>query len=429
MTSKARDLAKRLKRFNVPTNLRRHPNTVVAIGDSRVAQIHADGAFRNKSAYNHFSMGNALAGNRAILLKNFGVSGQRTDEILPRLKSAIDTGAYVLYIHAGVNDIAQNYPTAATSGVTTFNNLRIMIDAAVDAGMLPLVVLEPGANNMTPAQITQLWILNQLLREYAEVCPHLVLFDLGAAIYNMAATSSTALALVGTIDGVHEGVLAGYNGGKAFAQVLMAIMPPRPHGVRSATEVPANSSTYLVNNPMFTTATGGGLGTGFTGTVAGLWSTQRSGAATGVASVGTAADGSGLSEQIVQATFAAAGEEVRVVQDIAIGLWNPGDILEAHAEVAVDAGSVNLASVMLYLQANGTIGGSAAPITAMDGYSAAGMGSTTTEAYKVNLSTEKLIVPNYDVKSWVTMHVKAIGSGAGSATFRVRRATAKKRYT
>jgi hypothetical protein len=429
VTSKARDLIKRLDRLGVPKNLRRHPNTIVALGDSRVAQIHADGAFRNKAAYNHFTMGNALAGNRAILVKNLGVSGQRTDEILPRLKQAIDSGAYVLYIHAGVNDIAQSYPTAATSGVTTFNNIRIMIDAAVDAGMLPLVVLEPGANNFTTAMITQLWILNQLLREYAETCPHLVLFDLGAAIYNMAATSTTALALVGTVDGVHEGVLAGYNGGKAFAQVLTAIMPPRPHGVRSSTEIPANSSLYLTQNPMFTTATGGALGTGITGTVAGFWSTQRSGAATAVASVGTASDGSGLSEQIMQTTFTAAGEEMRVVQDVAIGLWSPGDIVQGHAEVAVDAGSVNLASVMVYVQANGTIGGNGVAATAMDGYSGAGMGATTTEAYKVNLSTEKLNVPNYDVKSWITLHIKAIAAGAGSATFRVRRATAKKRFS
>jgi hypothetical protein len=232
----------------------------------------------------------------------------------------------------------------------------------------------------------------------------LVLFDLGAAIYNMAATSTTALALVGTVDGVHEGVLAGYNGGKAFAQILTAIMPPRPHGVRSSTEVPANSSLYLTQNPMFTTASGGSLGTGFTGTVAGSWATQRSGSATGVASVGTASDGSGLSEQIMQATFTAAGEEVRLVQDVAIGLWSPGDIVQGHAEVAVDAGSVNLASVMAYVQANGTIGGNGVAATAMDGYAGAGMGATTTEAYKVNLSTEKLNVPNYDVKSWITFH-------------------------
>jgi lysophospholipase L1-like esterase len=429
VTSKARDLVKRLGRLGVPTNLRRHPNTVVALGDSRAAQIHADGIFKNKSGYNHFSMGNALAGNRAILLRNFGNSGDRSDQILTRLKPAIDTGAYVLYIIAGVNDIAQNYPTATTSGVTAFANIKLMIDAGVDNGMLPLVVLEPGANNMTPAQIGQLIILQELLREYAETCPHIVLFDLPAAIYNMAATSTSALALLGTIDGVHEGSLGGYLGGKAFAQILMAIMPPRPHGFRSAVETQSISPFNLTVNPMFTGLDTGTVGTGLTGKIATGFVGSRSGGGTAVASVAASSDGSGLWEQVLQCTFAAAGDEVNVHQDIPTNLWNAGDILQSHAEVVVDAGSVNLCNAYLYLQANGTIGGTQVATTSMDGYvNGTQHGATTTEGFRLNYSTEKLIVPNYDVKSWVTAHVKVVGAGVGSATVRVRRFGVRKRF-
>jgi hypothetical protein len=430
MTSKARDLAKRLKRLNVPTNLRRHPNTVVALGDSRVAQIHADGAFRNKAGYNHFSVGNALAGNRAIVLKNLGVSGERSDQHLPRLKQAIDTGAYVLYIHTGVNDIAQAYPTAATSGVTAFSNIRIMIDAAIDAGMLPLVVLEPGANNFTPAMNAQLYILQQLLREYAEACPHMVLFDLPGAVYNPAAASSTVIALLGTVDGVHQASLGAYLGGKAFAQILIAIMPPRPHGFRSSVENPTTSLVNLTANPMFTGGAAGTVGAGLTGQIATGFTGSRAGGATAVASVAASNDGSGLWEQVLQCTFAAAGDEVNVHQDIPTNLWNGGDILQSHAEVVVDAGNTNLCGAYLYLQANGTISGAGVAQTAMDGYvNGTQHGATTTEGFKLNYSTEKLIVPNFDVKSWVTAHVKVVGAGAGSATVRVRRFGVRKRYT
>jgi hypothetical protein len=430
VTSKARDLIKRLDRLGVPKNLRRHPNTIVAIGDSRVAQIHADGAFRNKAGYNHFSVGNALAGNRAILLKNFGVSGERSDQHLSRLKQAIDTGAYVLYIHTGVNDIAQSYPTAATSGATAFSNIRIMIDAAIDAGMLPLVVLEPGANNFNPAMNAQLYILQQMLREYAETCPHMVLFDLPGAVYNPAAASTTVLSLLGTIDGVHQGSLGAYLGGKAFAQVLIAIMPPRPHGFRSAVENPTTSLINLTANPMFTGGSAGTVGAGLSGQIGSSFVGSRSGGGTAVASVAASTDGSGLWEQILQCTFAAAGDEVNVHQDIPTTLWNAGDILQSHAEVVVDAGSVNLSGAYLYLQANGTIGGSSVASTAMDGYvNGTQHGATSTEGFKLNYSTEKLIVPNYDVKSWVTAHVKVVGSGAGSATVRVRRFGVRKRYT
>lgn len=430
MTSKARNLASRLKYFNVPTNLRRHPNTVVALGDSRVQQIHADSAFRNKAGYNHFSVGNALAGNRAILVKNLGVSGDRTDQVLARLKPAIDSGAYVLYIMGGVNDIAQAYPTATTSGITAFNNIRIMIDAAIEAGMLPLVVLEPGANNFTAAMNAQLYILQQMLREYAETCPRMVLFDLPAAVYNPAAASSTTLALLGTVDGVHQAALGGYIGGKAFAQVLMAIMPPRPHGFRSAVENPTTSLINLLANPMFSGGSTGTVGTGLTGQIATSFVGSRSGAATAAASVALSNDGSGLWEQVLNCTFTAAGDEVNVHQDLANANWNAGDILQAHAEVVVDAGSVNMCGAYLYLQANGTIGGSGVAQTAMDGYvNGTQHGVNTTEGYKLNYSTEKLIVPNYDVKSWVTAHVKVVGAGAGSATVRVRRFGVRKRFS
>lgn len=430
MTSKARDLVKRLNRLGVPRNLLRHPNTVVALGDSRAAQIHADGAFRNKAGYNHFSVGNALAGNRAILVKNFGNSGDRSDQILARLKPAIDSGAYVLYIIAGVNDIAQAYPTASTSGITAFNNIKTMIDAAVANGMLPLVVLEPGANNFTPAMIVQLYILQEMLREYAEVCPHMVLFDLPAAIYNMAATSTTALALIGTVDGVHEGALAAYLGGKLFAQVLTAIMPSRPHGYRSAVENPTTSLVNLLANPMFTGGDTGTVGAGLTGKIATSWVGSRSGAATAVGSVGLSNDGSGLWEQVLQCTFAAAGDEVNVHQDIPTTLWNNGDILQSHAEVVVDSGSVNMCGAYLYLQCNGTISGTGVAATAMDGYvNGTQHGVNTTEGYKLNYSTEKLIIPAYDVKSWVTAHVKVVGAGAGSATVRVRRFGVRKRFS
>ena len=412
-------------RLLTSSKLYRHPNTVVALGDSRVAQIHADGAYRNKSANNHFGVGNALAGQRAILLKNLGNSGDRTDQALVRLQAAIDSGAYVLYVHLGVNDIAQAYPTATTSGITAWANIKTMIDAGIANGMLPLVVLDPGANNFSAAQITQLIILNENIREYAEKV-RMVLFDLAAAIYNPVATSTTAIAILGSIDGVHEANLGGYLGVKAFAQVLTAIMPPRTHGVRGAFEVPSNSLINLLTNPMFTGGTAGAVGAGLTGQIGTGWVGSRAGGATATASVADATDGSGLKEQVLACTFTALNDEVNVHQDVAIANWSPGDILQASAEVVVDNASSNLAGVYLYLQANGTGNGFGA-VTAMDGYcQGTGWGAGPTEGRKYLFETEKLIVPNYTTKSWVTAHAKAIGAGAGSATMRVRRFQVRK---
>lgn len=404
------------------SSLYRHPNWVVALGDSRVAQIHADNAFRNKAGYNHFTWGNALAGQRAILVKNLGVSGDRTDQVLARLQTAIDTGAYILYIHCGLNDIAQLYPTAGTSGATAWANIKKMIDAGIAAGMLPLVVIDPGANNLNAAMLTQLHILNQNIRDYAEKV-RMVLFDLAAAISSRTSASTTAISLIGTQDGVHESNLAAYLGGKEFATVLTAIMPPRPVGPTSSVQIPANGGNFLLQNPLFANGVGGVVGAGTSGTVAGFWSSARAGAATSVCSWGDAADGSGK-EQVVQGTFTAANEEVRITQDVALNLWNPGDILQAEAELVVDAGSTNLAGVYLYLQCNGS-GNGFASYTAMDLFPLTAAG--TSEGYKVMMQTEKLLIPNYTTKSWVTCYIRAIAAGAGGATFRVRRATVRKR--
>jgi lysophospholipase L1-like esterase len=418
-----------MARLILPGTKLLNPNTVVALGDSRVAQIHADApsAFRNKTAYNHFSMGNALANNRAILVQNLGVSGDRTDQALARLPAALASGAQWLYIHVGVNDIAQAYPTATTSGVTAWLNIKTMIDSAVAIGMRPIVVLEPGANNFSTAQIGQLIILQQYEREYAETCPGMILFDLPAALYNPAATSTTALAIQGSIDGTHEGNLGGYLGGAAFSSLLQSIMPTRPHGTRSQTENPTTSLTNLMANGMFTTTTGGVLGGGNSGTVAGSWTGSRTNTSTGAYSVGTASDGSGLTEQVMACTFAAAGDEVNIHQDAAIGNWSPGDIVQASAEVSVDSGSSNLAGVYLYVQANGSGNGTSAQ-TAMDGY-CVGLGAGPTTAYKTYLLTEKLVIPNFSTKTWLTCHVKAVAAGAGSATVRVRRVQLRKRFT
>jgi len=404
----------------------RHPNAVVVLGDSRGAQIHADSTYLNRTAFNHFNWGNALSGNRAVIVKNLGYSGDRTDQVLARLPAAIATNAGVLYIHCGVNDIAQQYPTAATSGFTAFTNIKKMIDAAVANGMIPLVVVDPGAENFTPAMIVQLIELNQRLREYAEICPRMVLFDLPAAVYNVATSTTTAIKLIGYLDGVHQNNLGAYIAGKAFALILQAIMPPRPHGIRALYESSVNSLVNLLQNPMFTNMTGGILGTGVTGQVPGFWNASKPATGALAVSIADPADGSPGKEVVMAATFGAAGEEASLYQDTPNANWNVGDIIQGSVEVVVDAGSTALAGAYIYVQCNGT-GNSFSSKTTMDLFPNTAVG--TSEGYRVSQLTEKLVIPNYTTKSWVTTRLKILGGAPGTATVRFRRAGLKKRYT
>ncbi|WP_368508104.1 SGNH/GDSL hydrolase family protein [Bradyrhizobium lupini] len=407
-----------------------NPNTIVALGDSRVAQIHADSIFYNKNAQNHFTVGNALAGNRAILVANFGKSGDRTDQVLARLAAALATGAKFLYIHAGCNDIGQLYPTATTSGSTAWANIKTMIDAAVAIGMQVIYVLDPGATNFNTSMMVQLLTLNESAREYAERCPGLHLLDLPAALYDPANASTTTVPLITSLDGTHENLASSYLGGKLWASLLTSIMPPRPHGFHASFETPGLSTMNLLANPMFATTTGGTVGTGMSGTVAGSWTVSHGGSAVVNASVGTASDGSGLKEQVMATTFSAALDEGRLQQDVVLTNWSPGDKIQGSAEIVVDAGSTNLAGVCLYVQANGVLNGTQTAVTTMDNYCmTAGWGAMTSEGYKMLLQTEVMTIPAYQTKSWVTAHIKVVGAGAGSATARVRRFGLRKRLS
>lgn len=406
-------------------------NSFAVLGDSRAAQVHVDPQMRNRAGYNHFNWGNALSGQRAVIAGNWGVSGDRTDQMLARLSTAIASGGGWLYIIAGVNDHAQNYPTAGTSGVTAFNNIKLCADTAALYGVRSMICLETGAQGLTAAQIGQVIEQNERLREYADKAPYVVLVDLPFALMNPT-NSVSALAFKPnySADGTHEANLGAYYGGKiAMLPLFQQLLPPRVGSIRNIVETPsANSLVSLLANPLFATASGGTIGTGAgTGTVAGSWTSNRGGTASAVYSVGAPADGSPGNEQVMACTFGAANEEIRIQQDVALANWSPGDIIRATAEVSVDAGSSNLAGVYLYLQCNGTGDpGSLGAQTAMDMYPQTAQGPT--ETYTISLETESLQIPAYTTKSWVTMYVRAISSGAGSATVRVRRASIRKRF-
>jgi hypothetical protein len=421
----------------------RAQNVMAAIGDSRVAQIHLDGLFRNISAANHFGWGNALAGERVVLSGNWGVSGDRTDQMLARLNPALTSGAGWLYIHAGVNDIGAafaNYTpaigpyagvlvTPANVGLIAFANIKYAADAALLQGIRPLIVLDPGSTALTAAQIGQLIELNERIREYVERTPGAVLFDLPAALW-LPTNSTTAIAFCANCmrDTTHQSSVGAYIAGKAFAALLQAIIPPMPRQVRNIIETPsANSLVSLMANPLFATTTGGTAGAGATGSVPASWTVQRgsgSGTQTVVVSTGAPADGSPGTELILTCTFSAAGDEIRLFQDITLANWSQGDILQGQANIAVDA-SANLAAAYAYLSA---VGDSTTNVTTLGLVNLAN-NSATSEAYTVAQFTEKMTVPNVTVKNFATFRVVIVGAAAGSTVVRIRQATVRKRFS
>ncbi len=70
--------------------------------------------------------------------------------------------------------------------------------------------------------------------------------------------------------------------------------------------------------------------------------------------ISVGADTTGIGNNVILTPkFLAANDVVRLVSDIAIGNWSPGDIVEAYAEIEV-VGAVNLRAVQLELSVSGT---------------------------------------------------------------------------
>ncbi|MEG3084814.1 hypothetical protein U1707_14265 [Sphingomonas sp. PB2P12] len=70
--------------------------------------------------------------------------------------------------------------------------------------------------------------------------------------------------------------------------------------------------------------------------------------------VSVVADATGIGNNVILTpNFLATNDVVRLVSDIAIGNWSPGDIVEAYAEIEV-MGAINLKAVQLELSISGT---------------------------------------------------------------------------
>jgi lysophospholipase L1-like esterase len=152
---------------------------VAALGDSITAGSplwDPDPAVRKtipvpsaKSQYEHWA---ALA-QPWFVFRNFGVNGERTDEIARRLESSAE-GAQMLIVQGGINDIAQNRPVERAA-----ENLRTMVVRGQELGLTVLLADLLPWNNGSPQAEDSIRRLNGLIQELArsEDVPLLPFYD------------------------------------------------------------------------------------------------------------------------------------------------------------------------------------------------------------------------------------------------------------
>ncbi len=324
----------------------------------------------------------ALSGGRLTTNPNwnYGVSGERTDEMLTRLSAAVAAlvaaGVRFVFISGGTNDIFQKRTPA-----DVFANIVKIATTFRDAGITPiLLAIMPRtyaslatSGERTTARNQQSWI-NNSLRAWSVTTPGVVLLDLVRQVTDPADVdgnplggSATKTGL--TYDQLHPATRLGYLGGKAIVAALSPILPPRkPYyatavDVYHATENPLGNK--LVNGKL--TGTTGTDGTGATGDQPTSWTASRSGGSTAtvVGSKVTATDpDGGASTEWYRMTITASGgtagsaDTIRLRQSVTLasGKYAIGDRVKLRTRVRViDADGLFGVSPVLTQQDTGNI--------------------------------------------------------------------------
>ena len=337
----------------------RNPGILATYGDSLAASLTIDTSL--KQNYGATSPVNwAIMLNRGLFRLtaanngNFGGSGQRTDEMLPRLQSVIASGAGTVIIFAGTNDIALSYPTLGTSAQVAFSNVRKMVLALIRAGIQVVIDLPLGSTSWSAAQIAQLYRYHQMLKEFVEKTPMVYIHDASPMVLN-AVGSATAITFKANYfyDQTHPNGRGAYYWGKSLLALLQQIIPPLPRiTYLGLTDV---RDLLYINNGLFTVQTGGTNNIGAAligGAVPAGFTLYRTGNATVSLSYGTD-DGTALDPSlggklIMACTFTAAGEVIRLQQDLGITGVAPGRAFDLGCRARVVSGMDSLCAARMH---------------------------------------------------------------------------------
>lgn len=197
-----------------------HRNTIVLDGDSFAAgntygyveqythQYNAQGSFQWA---NYYMLG------KLRIIKNNGVGGETTSQLLARLQSSIDLNPRFISINIGTNDLAQSVALE-----TIIQNIQTIFDRISKAGIITIL------HNITPKDVADVTIMsktnliNQYIREMQFKYNNLIVVDAFSQIVNPA----TELAFTGLLkDGLHPSIKGCELIGAEIARCLDKYIP------------------------------------------------------------------------------------------------------------------------------------------------------------------------------------------------------------
>lgn len=395
----------------------RMANGVAVLGDSRAAAVFIDNQARLYGSFAPINWANALLGQRLNIVAALGVSGERSDQIAARMPQAIASGARILYLLCGVNDLGQGRTGAATAA-----NMIAMADQARAAGMIVLIEAEVGSGNFSATQVAQLHELNARLFAYARATPGVHLHDARTVVMEPATGEAAVAYKAGhAYDLTHANTRGAAAWGKSLAVLLGALVEPRPLLLPAQrADIPGNGRWQLLRNPIFYNATGGVAGGNASGSVPLHWEVRGTTGSPVAASVAPASGAPG-NRVTLSANFDGQGKSATLLQLPETSAYAVGDVIQFAAEIVI-IDATALASIQLLMEHS--LGGGAAPIAygSLRGVSGAGHQGPLLTGERLTLLT-----PQYTVQAataanpYLAVSVRAEATGAGSAAFAVDR--------
>jgi len=335
-------------------------NTIISLGDS----LSENGFTLTTvnpgfSDYGWQTWANMFIGGRLNWIRNAGVIGERSDQILARVGSdVIPYSPTFCTVLAGRNDNNQGVAVSVVK-----QNLQAIYTQLLSAGIQVIAVtLQPvytGAAISPPSTANSAWEneLNVWIREYATNTPGMILADFAQVFIDPLQSPNIAKVGYCKTDNVHFSPKGARAVGAYFASLISPLVPPRNYLPITITDTYGTSPTANILDNGFFTGTGGTVAGGASGTVASNWTVSiDAGTPTAAASVASRSDGFG-SDQVVTITSASASDQVAVKNTASFASrLSTGATYIAQCKMSC-TGNTNLTGIKAWMQI--TVGGTA----------------------------------------------------------------------
>lgn len=361
------DLIARSKLVRMAPRARPENNMIAVIGDSRVAfgkdEAAANSRIHTVRGPQFWTCTLADARVRFPLEYDYSVAGTNTQELIDgQLSSVLSCPASGVLMLTGANDIT----TADRTLEQSLDAYRRIFRSLLAAGKLVFLLAElPQTGSVrTTAQRGHLMAIRSYLKYTVPAqFPNVVVVDPwpDMADASVATIGSRQTPLVMRVnDHLHPGPCGAYYMGKALADAIDAIYPPRDplaHSNADQWDAALNPFGCINENPAMA-GTGGTIIADGGGTISGpvaddfYVQTTSANDVTGVLSKSATADGQTMSQRLVlSGTPASTNPEIILEQygSTMLSRVSAGDVLELFAGV-ICSGSTNLKGIMAQIR-------------------------------------------------------------------------------